>query len=101
MPVEAARYLASRIPTARVVEIPGAGHLAFGTSTASLIANEIERFTTEVWEAGGWDDAEPERVLATVLFTDIVGSTARAGGARRPRLARAARASTTPSSAGS
>ncbi len=78
VPVEAARYMASRIPTARVVEIPGAGHLAFGRSTAALIANEIERFTKEVWEAGGWDDAEPERVLATILFTDIVGSTARA-----------------------
>jgi class 3 adenylate cyclase len=42
------------------------------------IAAEIERFTQDVWEAGGWEEAEPERVLATVLFTDIVGSTARA-----------------------
>ena len=33
---------------------------------------------TDVWEAGGWDEAEPDRVLATVLFTDIVGSTAKA-----------------------
>src|SRR5206468_969698 len=31
-----------------------------------------------VWEAGGWEEAEPDRVLATVLFTDIVGSTAKA-----------------------
>jgi class 3 adenylate cyclase len=39
---------------------------------------EVERFLKDVWEAGGWDDQEPDRVLATVLFTDIVGSTAKA-----------------------
>ena len=33
---------------------------------------------TEVWESGGWEEAEPDRVLATVLFTAIVGSTAKA-----------------------
>jgi class 3 adenylate cyclase len=69
--------MASRIPTARVSEIEGAGHLAFGLH-GEVIAEEIERFTKEVWEAGGWDDAEPERVLATILFTDIVDSTAKA-----------------------
>jgi class 3 adenylate cyclase len=31
-----------------------------------------------VWESGGWDESEPDRALATILFTDIVGSTARA-----------------------
>jgi len=77
VPVEVARYMASRIPAARVVEIPGAGHLAFG-STGLTIGAEIERFVKEVSEAGGWEEAEPDRVLATVLFTDIVGSTARA-----------------------
>jgi pimeloyl-ACP methyl ester carboxylesterase/class 3 adenylate cyclase len=77
VPIEVARYTASRIPTARVVEIPGAGHLAFG-KPGSLIEAEIERFVKDVWEAGGWDDAEPDRVLATVLFTDIVGSTVKA-----------------------
>jgi pimeloyl-ACP methyl ester carboxylesterase/class 3 adenylate cyclase len=77
VPLEVARYLASRIPTARLVEIPGAGHLAFG-KPAGLISAEIERFMKDVWEAGGWEEAEPERVLATVLFTDIVGSTAKA-----------------------
>jgi pimeloyl-ACP methyl ester carboxylesterase len=77
VPLEVARYMGSRIPTARVTEIPGAGHLAFGRH-ADVIAGEIERFTKEVWEAGGWEDTEPERVLATILFTDIVGSTAKA-----------------------
>jgi class 3 adenylate cyclase len=75
---DVAHYMTSRIPAARFVEIPGAGHLALGGDSAMLIADEVERFLTEVWEAGGWAQAEPERVLATVLFTDIVGSTERA-----------------------
>jgi pimeloyl-ACP methyl ester carboxylesterase len=75
--VEVPRYMASRIPTARAIEIPGAGHLAFGVPS-ERVALEIERFTQDVWEAGGWEEGEPERVLATVLFTDIVGSTAKA-----------------------
>jgi class 3 adenylate cyclase len=70
--------MASRIPAARVVEIPGAGHLALGGEAAMLIADEVEEFLTQVWDAGGWADAEPDRILATVLFTDIVGSTERA-----------------------
>jgi pimeloyl-ACP methyl ester carboxylesterase/class 3 adenylate cyclase len=77
VPVEVARYVASQIPTARGVEVPGVGHLAFGIG-AERIGDEIERFLAEVWEAGSWEEAEPDRVLATILFTDIVGSTARA-----------------------
>jgi pimeloyl-ACP methyl ester carboxylesterase len=77
VPAEIARYMASRIPTARVVEIPGAGHLAFG-KPANAVAAEIERFLQDVWEAGAWEEGEPDRVLATVLFTDIVGSTEKA-----------------------
>jgi pimeloyl-ACP methyl ester carboxylesterase/class 3 adenylate cyclase len=78
VPLEVARYVASRIPTGRVVELPGVGHLAFGNPGAALIAAEVERFLKDVWEAGGWQEEEPDRVLATVLFTDIVGSTAKA-----------------------
>jgi pimeloyl-ACP methyl ester carboxylesterase len=74
---EVPQYMASRIPSSRVVEIPGAGHLAFGTYSQP-ISDEIQHFVEDVWESGGWDDIEPERVLATVLFTDIVGSTAKA-----------------------
>jgi pimeloyl-ACP methyl ester carboxylesterase len=77
VPLEVAQYIASKIPTARVVEIPGAGHLAFGKPALDTAAVQ-ERFLTEAWEGGAWQEAEPERVLATVLFTDIVGSTARA-----------------------
>lgn len=77
VPLEVAQYIASKIPTARVVEVPGAGHLAFGKPALDTAA-ELERFLTEAWEGGAWREAEPERVLATVLFTDIVGSTAKA-----------------------
>ena len=77
VPLDVARYTASRIPGARVVEIAGAGHLAFGAPALAAVA-ETERFVTDAWEAGAWEEAEPDRVLATVLFTDIVGSTAKA-----------------------
>jgi pimeloyl-ACP methyl ester carboxylesterase len=77
LPVEVAHFMAARIPTARVVEMPGVGHLSFGR-TAMRIADEVEPFVTDVWEAGGWDEQERDRMLATVLFTDIVGSTAKA-----------------------
>jgi class 3 adenylate cyclase len=39
----------------------------------------MQEFLTDAWEAGAWEPAEPDRVLATLLFTDIVGSTERAG----------------------
>ncbi len=77
VPIEVARYMAERIPAARVVEISGARHLAVGEA-AGLIGSEIDRFLTDVWAAGGWQESEPDRVLATVLFTDIVDSTAKA-----------------------
>jgi class 3 adenylate cyclase len=59
------------------VEVPEAGHLHFGRD-APAVQDEVERFLTEVWESGGWGEAEPDRVLATVLFTDIVGSSEKA-----------------------
>jgi class 3 adenylate cyclase len=75
---EVTAYMASRIPASRVVEIPGIGHLNLGEPGSGLVASEIQRFVTGVWEAGGWEESEPDRMLATVLFTDIVGSTAKA-----------------------
>jgi class 3 adenylate cyclase len=76
VPIEVARYVADRIPGARLVEVQ-AGHLATGKAALDMQA-EIESFLTEIWEAGGWEEAEPDRVLATVLFTDIVSSSERA-----------------------
>ena len=74
VPVEVARYMAERIPGAQLVELPGTGHLAVGRPTA-LITDEVERFLTSLWESGAWEETETERVLTTVLFTDIVGSS--------------------------
>jgi alpha/beta hydrolase fold len=78
VPVQAAAYTAQRIRSARFIELPGVGHLSLGAGT-DRIGTEIERFLTDVWETGGWEDAEPDRILATILFTDIVESTVRPG----------------------
>ena len=72
LPVEGARYLAERIRGARLVELPGVDHLPF-VGDQNAILDEIEEFLTGVRRG-----TEIDRVLATVLFTDIVGSTERA-----------------------
>jgi class 3 adenylate cyclase len=66
------RYLASKIPGARFVELPGDDHW-ISAGNPDEIADEIEMFLT-----GTRPTPELDRVLATVLFTDIVGSTERA-----------------------
>jgi class 3 adenylate cyclase len=76
IPIEGARYLGTQIPGARLLELKGQRHVPVGAAL-DLTLDEIERFLTEVWEEGGWDVSEPDRVLATILFTDIVGSTER------------------------
>jgi hypothetical protein len=68
--VECGRFLAERIPGARLLELPGIDHLFF---IHEQIGDAIEESLT-----GSISAAESDRVLATVLFTDIVGSTARA-----------------------
>jgi class 3 adenylate cyclase len=73
VPVEAGRYLAEHIPGAKYVEIPGTDHTVTDNDTQDVIADEIEEFMT-----GARHRPEPDRVLATVMFTDIVGSTERA-----------------------
>jgi class 3 adenylate cyclase len=66
------RYLAEHIAGARYVEVAGADYLPF-LGDAGVILDEIEEFLT-----GSRRRPEADRVLATVLFTDIVGSTRRA-----------------------
>ena len=65
------RWIANQIPGARYVELPGDDHLAWVGDTDALL-DEVEEFLTGVRRA-----PSPDRVLATVLFTDIVGSTER------------------------
>jgi len=65
--VEHGRFLAEHIPGARLVELPGDDHLFF---IHEQIGEVIEEFLT-----GSSGEAEGRRVLATLLFTDIVGST--------------------------
>jgi class 3 adenylate cyclase len=68
--VDAARYAATLIPGARFREFPGYGHLFW--DIWEDVAAELERFVT-----GARVEARSDRVLATILFVDIVGSTER------------------------
>ncbi len=77
VPVEVGAYTAKQLRSARLIELAGVGHLALQAG-GDRIQAEIQRFLNEVWETGGWDEGEPDRMLATVLFTDIVESTTKA-----------------------
>jgi class 3 adenylate cyclase len=72
IPVERGRAVAAGIAGARFVEVDGADHL-FHAGNPDALLGEIEEFLTGVRSV-----PESDRVLATVLFTDIVGSTKRA-----------------------
>jgi class 3 adenylate cyclase len=73
VPIEQARYLAEHIPQAKLVELPGVDAL-LAWENPELALDRVQEFLTGVRRA-----AEPSRVLSTVLFTDIAGSTQRAG----------------------
>jgi len=66
--VENARWLAAHVPGSRYVEMPGSDHLPW--FDPDRVVAEIREFLT-----GSREPEEPDRVLATVLFTDVVGST--------------------------
>jgi pimeloyl-ACP methyl ester carboxylesterase len=66
--------LAERIPNAQLVELPGPDHLPFVGEDPLRIVDEIEQFLT-----GATTEPIVDRVLATLLFTDIVDSTVTAG----------------------
>jgi pimeloyl-ACP methyl ester carboxylesterase len=70
--VDEGRWIASQIPEARFVELPGDEHLLWAGDQDGLLA-EIEEFLTGARSAPDYN-----RVLSTVLFTDIAGSTERA-----------------------
>jgi class 3 adenylate cyclase/esterase/lipase len=67
--IEGSRYVASQIPGAKLVELPGHDHLPFVGDSRSLL-DEVEEFLT-----GTRPTYKGDRVLATILFTDIVSST--------------------------
>jgi len=72
IPVEGARYMAEHIPGARLIVLPGMDHIPF-YGDGDGYAEEIEEFLTGARQAPVSD-----RILTTVMFTDIVGSTERA-----------------------
>jgi len=69
---DASRYVGTRLPNAKTVELRGFEHLPWEGNQASVL-DEIGRFLGELHE-----EAERNRVLVTVLFTEVVGSTAKA-----------------------
>ena len=75
--VRGGRFLAQRISGARFIELEGRENLPYLGDSERLLG-EIELFLTDLWESGGWEEAEPDRILATVLFSDIVGSSEKA-----------------------
>jgi pimeloyl-ACP methyl ester carboxylesterase len=72
IPVEGTRYMASRIPGARLAVLEGTAHVPWVGDKESYL-DEIEEFLT-----GTFAEQAPSRVLSTVLFTDIVSSTEQA-----------------------
>ncbi|MFZ0850577.1 MAG: adenylate/guanylate cyclase domain-containing protein [Hyphomicrobiaceae bacterium] len=72
VPVEHGRYLAEHIPGAKYLELPGDDHMPWAGDVDSL-CDELQGFLT-----GARRGHEPDRILTTVLFTDIVDATKRA-----------------------
>jgi class 3 adenylate cyclase len=74
VPVERGRELAELIPGSTYVEVPTRGHIP-ALADMEAFLDPIESFLRDTWESAA--TREPDRVLATVLFTDIVDSTLR------------------------
>ncbi len=74
--VTGSKAFADLIPGAMLLELPGKGHLPFGSDDSRAFA-QIEAFLRSSWE-GSPMTPESDRVLATILFTDVVESTAKA-----------------------
>jgi pimeloyl-ACP methyl ester carboxylesterase len=70
------RAFAELIPGAQLVELPGEGHFPFGSEDSDRSLTQIEEFLLRCW--GSPVERDRQRLLSTVLFTDIVGSTAKA-----------------------
>ena len=69
------RYIADHLSDAHVLELPGRDH-AWWVEPMPFVRS-VQEFLGRIWESGEWELVAAERVLATVLFTDIVDSTAK------------------------
>jgi class 3 adenylate cyclase/pimeloyl-ACP methyl ester carboxylesterase len=74
---EGTKFMADRIAGARLAVFEGLGHAPL-VGDVDPSVKVVREFLEETWEARAWEEDEPDRVLSTVLFTDIVGSTAKA-----------------------
>jgi pimeloyl-ACP methyl ester carboxylesterase/class 3 adenylate cyclase len=72
VPIDNGRYIADKIPGAKLIELPGDDHIPFLGDWEAMV-DEVEEFLT-----GSRRERESERVLATILFTDIVDSSGQA-----------------------
>jgi hypothetical protein len=72
LPIECSRYLARHIPSARLVELDGDDHFCWVGDVDGWM-DEVREFVT-----GSRRHSEPDRLLATVRFTDLVDSTGQA-----------------------
>jgi pimeloyl-ACP methyl ester carboxylesterase/class 3 adenylate cyclase len=77
IPVDVSRFVAQQIPGAVYRELDGIDHVPW-VGDPDGVAAVVQEFVERVWSEKPWEESEPDRVLATVLFTDIVGSTAHA-----------------------
>lgn len=77
LPVEASRYVAQRIAGAQFAELPRGDPAVWSRDATEALAT-IKTFLVAARDAGAWEPSEPDRILATLLFTDIVDSTERA-----------------------
>jgi class 3 adenylate cyclase len=75
--IQAGRFLASHIPRAKLVELDGPDHVYYVGDNAIQIADLVADFATQPGTEAS-STTESRRTLATILFTDIVGSTSRA-----------------------
>jgi pimeloyl-ACP methyl ester carboxylesterase/class 3 adenylate cyclase len=77
IPIHGARWMAEQIPGARFIEVPGWAHM-IPQGDWQKLADEIEGFLVPICSLADAPEPEPDTVLATVLFTDLVDSTATA-----------------------
>ena len=77
VPVDISRFVVQQIPGALYQELEGIDHIPWiGEPRAVVVA--VREFVERIWRERPWEEIEPDRLLATVLFTDIVGSTEKA-----------------------